>query len=79
MFLFLNTSEENTKIVRISNSEASSSSIVASVGGPIHTLRSIVGSLLKSTRYSITISCYNSAGTGPTSSPVYRTTREGGF
>lgn len=39
----------------------------------------ILSELLKSTRYAITISCYNSAGQGPSSSAIYQQTRGGGI
>ncbi|XP_068623975.1 cell adhesion molecule Dscam2-like [Battus philenor] len=37
----------------------------------------VLSGLLKNTRYAVTVSAFNSAGTGPYSLPVYQTTREG--
>ncbi|KPJ09867.1 Down syndrome cell adhesion molecule-like protein CG42256 [Papilio machaon] len=37
----------------------------------------ILSGLLKNTRYAVSVSAFNSAGTGPYSLPVYQTTREG--
>lgn len=41
-------------------------------------VQAVLSELLKSTRYAISISCYNSAGQGPLSSVVYQQTRGGG-
>jgi hypothetical protein len=42
-------------------------------------LQAALPGLLRGTRYSITVSCYNSAGSGPPSPPVYYTTQQGGL
>lgn len=40
--------------------------------------QAIIPSLTKGGRYSVTVSCYNSAGAGPSSPAAYRDTPEGG-
>lgn len=65
-------------MVKVTSSEAMEIPSIMNGDSNRNNLRTNLRGLLKSTRYSVTVSCFNSAGNGPSSPHVYRTTREGG-
>jgi hypothetical protein len=65
LYMFL---EELVRVMKVGSETLGRSNI----------MQATIPGLLRGTRYAISLSCFNSAGSGPSSTPVYHNTPQGG-